>query len=159
KAVRYSGAITSSSGVKLRLVAWAYRVFGFEQIKVKVGIPGQDDPSRLKAVRKRVGARVQLRVDANEAWSPDEAAARIRAREPFAIDCVEQPVAHTESVALARIRKEISTPIMLDESLCGMADAQRAANNGLCDRFNLRLSKCGGFIPTLQLAQFARQTG
>jgi muconate cycloisomerase len=48
---------------------------------------------------------------------------------------------------------------MLDESLCGLIDAERAVNDGLCDRFNLRLSKCGGFIPTLRLAQFAKKNG
>ena len=48
---------------------------------------------------------------------------------------------------------------MLDESLCGMADAERAAADGLCDLFNLRLSKCGGFIPSLRLAQFAARHG
>ena len=48
---------------------------------------------------------------------------------------------------------------MLDESLCGMVDAERAATGKLCDLFNLRLSKCGGFIATLRLAQFARKQG
>ena len=48
---------------------------------------------------------------------------------------------------------------MLDESLCGMIDAERALAGGWCDLFNLRLSKCGGFIPTLRLAEFARRNG
>ena len=48
---------------------------------------------------------------------------------------------------------------MLDESLCGEVDAERAVGGGWCDLFNLRLSKCGGFIPTLRLAEFAEQHG
>jgi muconate cycloisomerase len=48
---------------------------------------------------------------------------------------------------------------MLDESLCGMVDAQRAVDGKLCDLFNIRLSKCGGFIPSVRLAQFARRHG
>jgi muconate cycloisomerase len=48
---------------------------------------------------------------------------------------------------------------MLDESLCSMADAQQAVAEKTCDLFNLRLSKCGGFLPSLRLAQFARQHG
>src|SRR5205814_7660709 len=47
----------------------------------------------------------------------------------------------------------------LDESLCSLVDAERAAERGTCDLFNLRLSKCGGFIPALRLAQFARRHG
>jgi muconate cycloisomerase len=46
---------------------------------------------------------------------------------------------------------------MLDESLCSRIDAERAVEAGTCDLFNLRLSKCGGFIPSLRLAQFARR--
>jgi len=34
-------------------------------------------------------------------------------------------------------------------------EAQRAVDDGWCDRFNLRLSKCGGYIRTLRIAQFA----
>ena len=66
---------------------------------------------------------------------------------------------HESVAALAQLRKQVNVPVMLDESLCGMADAERAAAGGLCDRFNLRLSKCGGFLPTLRLAQFAHRHG
>jgi L-alanine-DL-glutamate epimerase-like enolase superfamily enzyme len=157
--VRYSGAITSSSGLKLRLLAWAYRMYGFRQIKVKVGMPDQDDVGRLRSIRRRIGPNIRLRLDANEAWSAGLAADRIRRLEPFGIDSVEQPVPHRETSTLRTIRESVRTPIMLDESLCGMVDAERAVLDQLCDAFNLRLSKCGGFIPTLRLAQFARRHG
>lgn len=157
--VRYSGAITSSKGLKLRLLAWAYRMYGFRQIKVKVGIPGQNDIRRLQSIRRRIGPHIRLRIDANEAWSVAEAADRIRELEPFGIDSVEQPIAHNDLLALAQVSQAVKTPIMLDESICGMRDAERAVADKLCDRFNLRLSKCGGFIPTLRLAQFAQRNG
>ena len=48
---------------------------------------------------------------------------------------------------------------MLDESLCSEVDAIRAADQELCDIFNLRLSKCGGFTRTLRLAAIAKQRG
>src|SRR5207253_4685063 len=48
---------------------------------------------------------------------------------------------------------------MLDESLCSLIDAERASAQASCDLFNVRLSKCGGFIPSLRLAQFAKQRG
>jgi muconate cycloisomerase len=157
--VRYSGAITSSDGLKLKLVAWAFRLYGFGQIKVKVGIRGQDDVARLHTLRRRIGHKVELRIDANEAWPTRESWKRIRALEPFGIECVEQPVPHARVADLHFVRKLVSTPIMLDESLCSMTDARRAVAGSWCDRFNLRLSKCGGFIPTLRLAEFARREG
>jgi muconate cycloisomerase len=68
-------------------------------------------------------------------------------------------VPHADASCLARVRQETGVPIMLDESLCSMVDAERSVAARSCDFFNLRLSKCGGFIPTLRLAQFARRHG
>lgn len=157
--IQYSAAITSSHGLKLKVIAWAYRLYGFRQIKVKVGIQGQDDVSRLRTVRKRVGHKVRLRVDANEAWTAAEATERIRTLESFDLELAEQPVPHGELASLQDVRKNVRTPILLDESLCGMNDAERAASGSLCDAFNVRLSKCGGLIPSLRLAQFAKRYG
>jgi muconate cycloisomerase len=158
--VRYSGAITSAhTVVKLRLSAWRLRIYGFRQVKVKVGIAGHDDVARLRQLRPRLGRRTDIRVDANEAWQPDEAIGRILELEPFGVSAVEQPVAHADMAALADVRRAIHTPVMLDESLCSLVDAERAVEQGSCDLFNLRLSKCGGFLPSLRLAQFARRHG
>jgi L-Ala-D/L-Glu epimerase / N-acetyl-D-glutamate racemase len=157
--VRYSGAITSAQGFKARLAAWMMRIYRFRKVKVKVGIAGQNDVERLRIIRRRLGGKIDIRVDANEAWSPADAVSRIRELEPFGISCVEQPVAHDQVDSLAEIRKQVQTPIMLDESLCSLFDAEQAVARGTCDLFNLRLSKCGGFIPALRLAQFARQHG
>jgi L-alanine-DL-glutamate epimerase-like enolase superfamily enzyme len=157
--VRYSGAITSAQGRKVRVTAWKFWFYGFRQVKVKVGIEGQNDVDRLKAIRRRMGQKVDLRIDANEAWTPDTVGERILELKPFAISSVEQPVAHDKVQCLAEVRQRVGVPIMLDESLCSMVDAERACKTSICDLFNLRLSKCGGFIPTLRLAQFAREKG
>jgi L-alanine-DL-glutamate epimerase-like enolase superfamily enzyme len=157
--IQYSGAITSARGWKLRPLALAYWFYGFRQMKVKVGIAGHDDVKRLRTIRRRMGDKVDLRIDANEAWSPVETVARIRELMPFRISSVEQPVPHADADALADIRRQVDVPIMLDESLCSPVDAEHAVQRGTCDLFNLRLSKCGGFIPSLRLAQFARQHG
>lgn len=155
--VQYSGVIGNPRGWKKRLYPLVYRLAGFKQVKLKVGIEGHNDVKRTKLIRKWLGSKMNLRIDANEAWSGASAAERIRELEPFNITSVEQPVRHEEVTSLAEVRKQIKTPVMLDESLCGMIDAERAVQGGWCDLFNLRLSKCGGFIPTVRLAQFARR--
>jgi L-Ala-D/L-Glu epimerase len=157
--VRYSGAITSARGFKARLAAWAMRIYGFRQLKVKVGIDGYDDPARLRAIRTRVGCDMDVRIDANEAWTPDNAVEKIAALKPFDISSVEQPLPHVDCARLPELRKRAGVPIMLDESLCGRVDAERAVADSWCDLFNLRLSKCGGLLPTLRLAQFAARSG
>jgi muconate cycloisomerase len=135
---------------------WLWR---FQQVKIKVGIAGHNDVYRLRNIRRRLGWNIDLRIDANEAWTPAEVVPRIKELEPFRISSVEQPVPHANVATLSHVRRQVTTPIMLDESLCSRVDAERAAEQGTCDLFNLRLSKCGGFIPSLRLAQFARQHG
>lgn len=158
--VRYSGAITTGSlGFKGRMAALSMWLYRFRQIKVKVGIEGHDDVARLRSIRKRVGRGMDIRIDANEAWSPDEVTQRILELKPFGVSAVEQPIAHAAVGCLTEVRKQTGLPIMLDESLCGQVDAERAADGGWCDLFNLRLSKCGGLLPTLRLAQFAQARG
>jgi L-alanine-DL-glutamate epimerase-like enolase superfamily enzyme len=135
------------------------RLYGFRDIKVKVGIPGYNDRARLRGIRRLAGKKMDIHVDANEAWTPGEAVERIRELQRYRISSVEQPVPHERLVDLTDVRKHVQTPVMLDESLCSMVDARRAVELQACDLFNLRLSKCGGFIPSLRLAQFARQHG
>lgn len=155
--VRYSGVIAATQGRKILFAALRLWIWGFRQIKVKVGIEGQDDVKRLAGVRCRVDRKMEVRLDANEAWTPEEAVEKIRALEQFHLSAVEQPVPHSQTDALAEVRRQVKVPIMLDESLCSMRDAERAVEKQTADLFNLRLSKCGGFIPTLRLAQFAKR--
>jgi L-alanine-DL-glutamate epimerase-like enolase superfamily enzyme len=155
--VRYSGAITSAQGFKARFAAWKMWVYNFKQLKIKVGIDGQDDADRVGAIRRRVGRKMDIRIDANEAWTPANVSKRILELKPFAISSVEQPVPHAQVAVLREVRREVGVPIMLDESLCSKIDAERAEDGETCDLFNLRLSKCGGFVASLRLAQFARR--
>ncbi len=157
--VQYSGIIGDPRGWKKRLYPLLYRVLGFSQVKLKVGLAGQDDVKRTGTIRFWLGRRIDLRLDANEAWTPQEVVDRIRELERFGISSVEQPVRHEDVACLAEVRKQVTTPIMLDESLCGEVDAERAVRHDWCDLFNLRLSKCGGFIPSLRLAALARRHG
>jgi len=159
ESVQYSGIILTGKVWKARLIASYYWLMGFHQVKVKVGVAEHDDGARLARIRRSLGSTIDIRLDANEAWTPSETIDRIRALESYGISCIEQPVPHEAVHELAEIRKHIHTPIMLDESLCSEVDAERAIRGNWCQFFNLRLSKCGGFIPTLKLAALATRHG
>ena len=92
--VRYSGIIASARGFKLRLASWAMWAYGFQAVKLKVGVEGHDDVARLRSLRRRLGRKIDVRIDANEAWPAREVVQRIRALESFEISAVEQPVRH-----------------------------------------------------------------
>ena len=157
--VRYSGAITAESSRKQLWQAVKMRLFGFDQVKVKVGVSDIDDQNSLRKIRRLLGRKVDVRIDANEAWRCDEVVRRVNPLTPFGITAVEQPVPHSEVAGLSSVRPELSVPIMLDESLCHAEDGRRAIDEGLCDLFNIRLSKCGGLLPSLRLAAMAVDAG
>lgn len=157
--VRYSGAITADTHRRETIAAWKMRVYGFEQVKIKVGVDGQDDPERLARMRRILGRRMDIRIDANESWSADEAVEKARALVPFGPTALEQPVPHAQVESLAELRPKLGIPVMLDESLCGLPDASKAIGQRLADLFNVRLSKCGGIGPSLKIVGVARAAG
>ena len=77
--VRYGAAITAESWRKELRSAIKYRLYGFHDVKTKVGVEGQDDVRRLKWFRRILGPWVDLRLDANEAWPAAAAAGPGRA--------------------------------------------------------------------------------
>lgn len=158
--VQYSGVITSAKDVFSQYrSAMKMRVFGFAHVKVKVGAVGIDDAACLLRVRRIVGQRVDLRLDANEAWTADNLVENLAKLERYRPTCLEQPVAHSDVHVLSALRNTTAVPIMLDESLCCLQDAQRAIEGGTCDLFNLRISKCGGLLACVRLAALASEHG
>ena len=157
--VRYSGVITSSKGWKLALLARLYRYTGFRHVKIKVGIEGQNDPARLKLLRRIMGPNRQIRIDANEAWTLEKAVSCLADLKHFGIAWVEQPMPVESDADLEALRTRSGVRVMLDESLCGPLDAEQLVSGKRVDLFNLRLSKCGGFIPTLRLLAMAQNAG
>jgi L-alanine-DL-glutamate epimerase-like enolase superfamily enzyme len=157
--VRYSGAITAGSKYRECVSAFKMWLYRFSQVKVKVGVEGQDDVTRVRTLRTILGRRVDLRLDANEAWLAADVIERVRPLLPFRPSVIEQPVKHGEVDALSTIRPRLGVPVMLDESLCGYPDAVLAVERGTADVFNVRLSKCGGLIPSLRIMGLARRSG
>jgi muconate cycloisomerase len=156
--VQYS-AVIASGNQGLGRKALVRRLYGFRHCKVKVGATGDDDVARLRTIRRWIGSRVDLRVDANEAWHAEELRNKVESLKALDISCFEQPVPHAEVTALAELRKQLGVLVMLDESLTSEIDARAAIAGRTCDLFNIRLSKCGGFLACLRLAALAGAAG
>jgi muconate cycloisomerase len=157
--VRYSAAITAESTLAEGVSACRIRIYGFRQVKVKVGAQGQDDPVRLARLRRILGRRMDIRLDANEAWPAAELLDRARPLRRFSPTALEQPVRHAEIDSLAALRPQMGIPVMLDESLCGFPDALAAVARRTADLWNVRLSKCGGILPSLRIIALAQRSG
>lgn len=155
--VQYSGAVTGGSPERSLKHAEMMKTLGFPHMKVKVG--GEDTLERVQAIREQVGPEMGIRLDANEAWTPDEAISILTSLAPYDIEAVEQPVHRDETASLARVRQAVSVPLMVDESLITLDDAHMLITNQSCDYFNIRLSKCGGVARTLKMGRQALAAG
>ena len=155
--VVYSGVISADSAKDAAALAKRMARLGITQIKVKVGTT--DDAARLDAVRKAVGDSVELRADANGAWSAAQAVEQLKRLAPFKLALIEQPVAADDIAGMKQVRGECGIPVMADESLVTVEQARSLVEERACDLFNIRLSKNGGISGSLAIARLALKAG
>lgn len=156
-AVIYSAVLPLASADRMSRYLAMVKEKALRFVKVKVG--GDDDPAMLAAIRRELGEEVDLRVDANGAWTAAEAVARLREMIPYRLSAVEQPVPGKDVDGMAAVSAAVPLPVIADESLVTEADARELIAAGACRIFNLRLSKHGGFLPTLRLSRLAQAAG
>jgi o-succinylbenzoate synthase len=128
---------------------------GYACFKVKVGLP--DDAERVAAVRAAIGPWPALRVDANGAWTVDEAIATVAALHAHDLALVEQPCGTLEE--LAEVRRAVDVPIAADEPIATAEDVRAAAAAGACDVVNVKLAPSGGFEAARATIAAAREHG
>ncbi len=129
---------------------------GYSCFKLKVGLP--DDAERVAAVRRAIGPWPALRVDANGAWSVEEAIERLPQLAVNDIELVEQPCATLDE--LAEVRRAVGgVPIAADESVASPADVEAAARSEACDAINVKLAASGGFSAARETVRTAAAHG
>jgi L-alanine-DL-glutamate epimerase-like enolase superfamily enzyme len=95
---------------------------GFTTLKVKVGWDVDDDLTRLAAVQKAVAGRAELRIDANRGFSREDGMRFAAALDPAGLQLFEQPCASDDWDANAAVAAVSNVPVMMDESIYGLAD-------------------------------------
>lgn len=125
------------------------------QVKVKVGPQG--GAGLVRQVRRSLGPEAVLRVDANGAWSADQAISAIKELEGLAVEAVEQPVAKDDIQGMALVNSQVEALLLADESLCTASQARGLIEAKAVGGFNLRLSKLGGAMRTMRVMDMASQ--
>ena len=120
---------------------------GHETLKIKVGFDVDDDVAFVRRVQAVVRQRVPIRVDANQGYTAEQAARFIAATDPAGIELFEQPCAARDWDAHRVAASEAARtglPLMLDESIYGLADIERAAREHACRFVKVKLMKFVG---------------
>jgi mandelate racemase len=104
---------------------------GFRAMKLRLGNPTlAEDLATLRAVRKRIGDKIHIMVDYNQAMTVAEALVRGRALDGEGIYWLEEPIRHDDYVGAARLTRELKTPVQIGENFSeGSSMAQALAMN------------------------------
>jgi L-alanine-DL-glutamate epimerase-like enolase superfamily enzyme len=135
--------VTPENAAHLAAAAWTE---GIRSFKVKVG--HCDGPAAdLERIHAVYGAApdCKLRIDANQAFTPETAIAFIQELNAFgdAVELVEQPVDRSDVDGLRTVRTQSHLPIFADEAVCSPKDALRLIQAQAVDGINIKLMKCG----------------
>jgi o-succinylbenzoate synthase len=124
---------------------------GYSCVKLKVGTAG--DAERVAAVRRAIGAQTTLRLDANGAWSLEQAERMLTALARHGLELVEEPV---HGLADTRaLRERVAVRIAIDET----AAIPGALTARIADAVCLKISRCGGIGGLLAAAALVRASG
>ena len=137
---------------------------GFHCVKLKIGAIDFEKELRLiQHIRQHFSRReVELRVDANGGFTPDNAMQRLEALAKYDIHSIEQPIRQHQWKEMARLCKNSPLPIALDEELIGVNDLTE--KNGLLDTIQpqyiiLKPSLHGGISGTREWIKLAKERG
>jgi L-alanine-DL-glutamate epimerase-like enolase superfamily enzyme len=122
-------------------------------LKIKLG--GGADVETLAAIRAHYGGTI--RIDANEAWTPDEAVAKLKEIARFDVEFCEQPIPAGTPERLRYVRERSRVPIVADEDAVTADDLLALA--GCVDGVNVKVAKCGGLRAALAMIHTARALG
>ncbi len=156
KTVRYGAVLPFCSQAATIAILLFYKLYGFATVKIKVGRNLEEDLRRVELARQILGANATLRVDANCAWSVEQAIEAAHSFSKYEIVSIEQPVAADDLYGMAQVKAAITAEVVADESLCTLHDAKALIESNAAGGFNIRISKVGGILPAGRIAHLAR---
>jgi L-Ala-D/L-Glu epimerase len=129
---------------------------GFKALKIKGGLNVEMDIERLIKVREKVGGSIELRFDANQGFTVQQALYFIENTRQIKLELIEQPTPKEEHGLMEQVTRAASIPVMADESIVNLKDAFRIAQKDLADMINIKLMKVGGITEALHINSVAR---
>ena len=138
--------------------AMELRSDGFRTLKIKAGRKKfEDDFEVIREIRIEAGKNINLRIDVNGKWSPEEAAANLKKLEEFDIEYAEQPVNDINHFPALSSKTKI--PLAADESVRNYDDAVNIIEKNLAAVLILKPMMLGGLTHTFRIIDEAEKNG
>ncbi len=157
---RFCTDITISMGEIDKMISDCHNAvaLGYDTLKIKIGDNPKKDAERVVAIHQALDKNIKLRLDANQGWSAQESVALLHALEKQDIiaEFIEQPVAADDTEGLKYIKERVQTPLLADESVFNLKDAQKLLDMQAIDYINIKLAKTAGISHALALADLSK---
>ncbi len=121
--------------------------------KIKLGT--DNDIAIIEALRKHTNA--VFRIDANAAWTAQEALEKIMALKSLGVEFIEQPLAKEDWEGMKYLYEHSPLPLFADESCVFEKDVEKCV--GYFHGINIKLTKCSGVTPALRMIKTAKELG
>jgi len=132
---------------------------GFGTLKVKVGFDADADAQRVRLIQRALRGRAAIRVDANQGYTVAEARRFASGIDPEGIELFEQPCRAGDWEAAVAVASASPLPMMLDESIYGTEDIERAAELRAARFVKLKLMKLGSLERLVSAIELVRSLG
>ena len=153
------GILQESHDEKIRREVESYLAQGYQTIKVKVGFDPGDDIRRVRTAQESLAGRGELRADANQGYTFDQALRFVRGVDPLALQFLEQPFPEGQWQAMADLARVSPIPLGLDESVYDMASVEKARKLK-CARFvKFKLMKVSSMASLVDCIERSRGLG
>jgi L-Ala-D/L-Glu epimerase len=139
----------------MALQAKAFVDNGATILKIKVGKNVSTDIERIKQIRTAVGNNIEIRIDANQGWSFEDAKTCLTSMGQYKVAFCEQPMRTYDDEYLPELIKISPIKIMADESVYNHHDAKRIIKNQACDYINIKFAKSGGILEAQKIIEVA----
>ncbi len=156
---RYTAVLGDSAAKRFEAELSRYRQVGFRDFKIKLSGNFQRDLDKIALLKTAGIAPDSVRADANNLWTDADDAVRFLSSMDYGFKAIEEPLRAGDHAGMNRIAQETGCSIILDESLL-RAD-QLSLFTAAPARWivNLRISKMGGLIRSLELLDLVRRCG
>lgn len=134
------------------------RSSGFRTLKIKAGRENfKDDFEVIRGIRNEAGKNINLRIDINGKWLPEDAAANLKKLEEFDIEYAEQPVNDIND--FPAVSSETKIPLAADESVRNYDNALKIIGDKLAEVLILKPMMLGGLTHTFRIIDEAERNG
>lgn len=153
---RYTAVLGDSEFPVFREQLERYLKAGFSDFKIKLSGLYDRDSEKLALFGGNGREASRLRLDANNLWDDWRVAADYLGRLPGTFTGIEEPLAANDYPGMENLFRETGIPVILDESLLRAGQVAGLAED-VAWRINLRVSKMGGLLRSLDVLEAARQ--